>query len=632
MGLLKNGFVCACVVSLSGLACGGASADVGTKFTYQGRLQDAGVNFNGVARITVTLYESAVGGVAICSQSFNPVNVENGLFTIEVKDCSGEDLGSTNRWMEISITTSAGTSTLSPRQELTSAPYAAQTRGLFVDDSGNVAIGTDAPSAKLDLQGLARFQLGDPNVGPSVYIENTPTHGLVVENDGRTGLAGFGVTGAGVLDGFQLNSFETSGGSSRFVTASGLASNNSGGFMGVYAPYDGTPFAMVQMLSDADGDVTNATGAGQLSLRSTNGGPGGQLLVQNDDGPATIELLGGGSGQTGRLEMLTMSGGTSAEIETLSEGASLQLRDEAGSLANVTLQADVGGTGAFVLIEGSDGTRTLWDGDSAEGGSLLVSGSSTFVRVRPNDTTPNDQVVLPNDSVGSTEILDEPGVAETVDSGVADQITGTTVQSVGSVTIDCPGPGYVVVIGTAQYSYGHVNGSPSTFNIGVSDTATTLPTNQDFAIQTTSFAASGQRGGIATVHGVFAAGPGLNTYYLNANKTTVTSPTMVINDEQLTALFVPTAYGSAARGGSLDLPDSQQFGSAGLSPAQIRAEQESAAMANILRQQRELAEQRAAMVTMRAEMERVLAEQASMQQEIARLRTVGTAGAVRPRE
>src|SRR5207244_3413240 len=58
------------------------------------------------------------------------------------------------RWLEIAVRSPAGGgtfTTLSPRQPLTGAPYALQTRGLYVDTTGKVGIGTTAPAWRLEV-------------------------------------------------------------------------------------------------------------------------------------------------------------------------------------------------------------------------------------------------------------------------------------------------------------------------------------------------------------------------------------------------------------------------------------------------------------------------------------------------
>jgi len=98
----------------------------GTAFTYQGRLNSGGNPANGSYDLTFALYDAASGG----TQQGNTVTnsalaISNGLFTVLVD--FGNQFPGANRWLEIGVRTngpgSPGFVTLSPRQQVASAPY-----------------------------------------------------------------------------------------------------------------------------------------------------------------------------------------------------------------------------------------------------------------------------------------------------------------------------------------------------------------------------------------------------------------------------------------------------------------------------------------------------------------------------
>ena len=112
----------------------------GTAFTYQGRLSDTGNAANGSYDLQFTLYSSATGPGSVAGPIPKPgVVLSNGLFTVTL-DFGAEFLGS-DRWLEIAVRTNgAGTfATLSPRQQLTPAPYAITAENVI---SGGLAAGT----------------------------------------------------------------------------------------------------------------------------------------------------------------------------------------------------------------------------------------------------------------------------------------------------------------------------------------------------------------------------------------------------------------------------------------------------------------------------------------------------------
>ena len=98
----------------------------GTAFTYQGRLIDGSQPANGLYDFRFSVMESADLGVPLDLRITNGVSVNHGLFTVTL-DFGGELFDGSPRWLEIEVKSNnvAGPYTLlSPRQELTVAPYA----------------------------------------------------------------------------------------------------------------------------------------------------------------------------------------------------------------------------------------------------------------------------------------------------------------------------------------------------------------------------------------------------------------------------------------------------------------------------------------------------------------------------
>src|SRR5215472_9193197 len=99
----------------------------GTAFTYQGRLNDGANPANGSYDLTFTLFGTNSGGSPIAGPRTNsPTGVTNGLFTVMLD--FGNQFPGAARWLEIGVRTNGGGAfaTLSPRQALTSTPYAIQ--------------------------------------------------------------------------------------------------------------------------------------------------------------------------------------------------------------------------------------------------------------------------------------------------------------------------------------------------------------------------------------------------------------------------------------------------------------------------------------------------------------------------
>ncbi len=140
--------LCIILVSLAMLVSSGAQS---TAITYQGRLTQAGAPATGQFDLQFTLKDALTGGATIAgSITKTEVPVSAGIFTVEL-DFGAASFSGEDRWLEIAVRSSAGGgafTTLTPRQPLTANPYSLQTRGIFVDNAGNVGINPLFPALR----------------------------------------------------------------------------------------------------------------------------------------------------------------------------------------------------------------------------------------------------------------------------------------------------------------------------------------------------------------------------------------------------------------------------------------------------------------------------------------------------
>jgi hypothetical protein len=131
----------------------GKPTPMGTAWTYQGRLMDANGPADGRYDLQFALFTDPILSSSQIGPTVdvNDLDIIDGYFTTEV-DFGSSVFNGDARWLEISVRpwdSEERHTLLSPRQEVTPTPYALHTRGIFVDDSGNVGIGTKLPDKKL---------------------------------------------------------------------------------------------------------------------------------------------------------------------------------------------------------------------------------------------------------------------------------------------------------------------------------------------------------------------------------------------------------------------------------------------------------------------------------------------------
>jgi hypothetical protein len=131
------------------------AAPMATAWTYQGRLMDANSAADGVYDFQFKLFDDPCTG----TQKGGTINeddldVIDGYFTV-VLDFGSDVFDGDARWLETTVAQADGSDpcTLRPRLEITAVPYTLQTRGIFVDNAGNVGIGTESPQGKLHVNG-----------------------------------------------------------------------------------------------------------------------------------------------------------------------------------------------------------------------------------------------------------------------------------------------------------------------------------------------------------------------------------------------------------------------------------------------------------------------------------------------
>jgi hypothetical protein len=161
-------------------------------FTYQGRLTDNAPQ-GGSYLLKFELYDASTGGTLVDTLTDVPATVTNGIFTVELNFTAANAFDGGERFLQISVRRNAAENyvTLTPRQKLTSAPYAV--RALTATNALQIG-GT--PESQIIREGDTRLtDARQPIAGSGDYIQNQSVAPQVSTN--------FNISGTGTANVFN---------------------------------------------------------------------------------------------------------------------------------------------------------------------------------------------------------------------------------------------------------------------------------------------------------------------------------------------------------------------------------------------------------------------------------------------
>lgn len=187
------------------LGLSAAWADAPNLLTYQGRILESGVLVNGTRSVTISICSTPSGAPACYDTGSQSVSVNNGLFrTTFTAPTSGTNAlnGTGNRYIEVTV----GGNVLTPREQLTSSPFAVVAASVAaigigpgmvnngVNFSGKVGIGSSNPGGTLELAAfgsngvhLSAVQGSAPTIGTPSACGSGPSAAVT---GGSTDMAG----------------------------------------------------------------------------------------------------------------------------------------------------------------------------------------------------------------------------------------------------------------------------------------------------------------------------------------------------------------------------------------------------------------------------------------------------------
>jgi hypothetical protein len=128
---------CVCLGLLLIGPMSGAAVGQTTAFTYQGQLTASGSPATGSFDLQFALFDAATNGTQIgTTQALSNVAVSNGVFTVRL-DFGVNAFPGANRFLEIAVrpASSGSFTTLAPREQISSTPYAIRTLSAATADA-----------------------------------------------------------------------------------------------------------------------------------------------------------------------------------------------------------------------------------------------------------------------------------------------------------------------------------------------------------------------------------------------------------------------------------------------------------------------------------------------------------------
>lgn len=341
------------------------AADVGSGFTYQGSLTDAGVLANGQYDFQFRIYNGpfGVGTIVAGPIAVDDVNVVDGLFTVKLD--FGAAMGHGARWLDIRVRPGASNGShmlLLPRQELTPTPFAA---GLalpydasYAHNSPLVTLNQTGAGNALSLNSSSADCLvaAAQGTGDAIYATSSGS-GMAINayaNGGGHALYGQTTNGGNGVFGYALG---TSGRAGFFRTEN---LNNASHVIEAQANGTGHGIKATARTASA-GFFENTNSSNTAStLRSQNSGSGSAVWGQNiGTGSAARFNISNSSSNATALIVRNDGNGLAASFERGDVKIQGQLYATIGTVLNRATPIAFGRFDAFGNIQSSSGNVTV---------------------------------------------------------------------------------------------------------------------------------------------------------------------------------------------------------------------------------------------------------------------------------
>ena len=250
-------------------------------------------------------------------------------------------------------------------------------------------------------------------------------------------------------------------------------------------------------------------------------------------------------------DIFNASGVKLTSIEDFSfEGGQIQLFDETG-WPTILLQPDADDEGGYITIPRSSGTYSgIWlDGNWAGSNdpAFYINGVTDDIYLIVGSSIADSKVQLPDSSISSPEIKDEPGIAQGILNTGSVYVTGeTSMIDIITTTITIPAPGYVVLETAGQ---GAFSGTTSGNYIACQIDKTAGGSRDNNYYHYVGFSAPPNTSYIYLPISIrrtyYESSAGTYTYRLEALDQTLNCSKYIWNPV-ITATYFPTSYGTVS--------------------------------------------------------------------------------------
>jgi hypothetical protein len=409
--------------------CIGIAQAQSTEITYQGRLLNGTSPANGSHDFEFSLYDGITGGSQIGSTvSLTAVNVNNGVFSVRID--FGNQFPGANRYLEIRVKESGGTefTTLTPRQAISSAPYAIKSlnaENAVTANSADSATSASTAANSLRLSGVdGRLYVVTGDARLSDARTPLPNSTFYIQNTTAQQASNFNITGNGTVGGsLNASSVLTGNGSAQNPSLSFANDSDTGIFRSAADSLNLSTNGISRLQIDPDGNIgigTTPLAVGRLRVISPNGAQAAINGENTSTGLGTSYGVIGrsasnpGFGYGGRFEggfVGVYAFGIGGDSSGPAYGLAGLVSGTAGTRYAVHASANVGNgtqtaygiyataTGAAtnwagyfqgnVHVQGTSSISTLGSGGSSQlcrNGSQQISSCSSSIRYKQNVT------------------------------------------------------------------------------------------------------------------------------------------------------------------------------------------------------------------------------------------------------